>query len=139
MCSSDLTDQDLRGLRCLVIDDSEFSRKLVCRSLQALGIREILQAADAVDGLAILREKIRPIDLVFVDREMPIFDGVEFTRMVRHDEALAETHMPILMVSGLTGTRHIMDAKAAGVSTFVSKPFSTQEIEHHIRLVLTDA
>lgn len=134
----ELEDQDLKDLRFLVIDDSEFSRKLICRSLYSIGIKDILQAADAVDGLSILREKIQPIDLILVDREMPIFDGIEFTRMVRHDEALHETHIPIVMVSGLVDPRHISDAKNAGVSAFIPKPFSTSEIEHHIRIALKD-
>jgi len=131
-------DQDLKDLRCLVIDDSEFTRKLICRSLRSIDIKDILQAADAVDGLSILREKFQHIDLIFVDREMPIFDGIEFTRMVRHDEALNKSHTPIIMVSGLVDPHHILDAKNAGVSAFVSKPFSTNDIEHHIRIVLND-
>jgi len=131
-------DHDLKNLRCLVIDDSEFTRKLICRSLRSIDIKDILQAADAVDGLSILREKFQHIDVIFVDREMPIFDGVEFTRMVRHDEALNESYTPIVMVSGLVDPHHILDAKNAGVSAFVSKPFSTHDIEHHLRLVLND-
>ena len=133
-----LKDQDPTRLRCLVIDDSEFTRKLICRSLRSIGIEDIKQAADAVDGLSILREKFQPIDLIFVDREMPIFDGIEFTRMVRHDEALNKSHTPIVMVSGMVGPQHILDAKNAGVSAFVSKPFSTTDLENNVRLVMND-
>ena len=129
---------DLTRLTCLVIDDSGFSRKLICRSLRDLGIRNVVQSADGVDGLSILREKLQPIGLILVDREMPIFDGIEFTRMVRHDETLETTHMPIIMVSGLVDAQHILDAKNAGVSAFVAKPFSTEKIEHHIRIALKD-
>lgn len=131
-------EQKVAGLTCLVIDDSEFTRKLICRSLYAIGIKNILQAADAVAGLSILREKIQPIDVILVDREMPIFDGIEFARMVRHDEALHETHIPIVMVSGLVDKKHILDAKNAGVSAFVPKPFSTKDIDHQIRAALKD-
>lgn len=131
-------EQKVAGLTCLVIDDSEFSRKLICRSLNAIGIKNILQAADAVAGLSILREKLHPIDVILVDREMPIFDGIEFARMVRHDEALHETHIPIVMVSGLVDKKHILDAKNAGVSAFVPKPFSTKDIDCQIRAALKD-
>ena len=131
-------EQKVAGLTCLIIDDSEFTRKLICRSLRTIGIDNILQAADGVAGLSILREKIHPIDVILVDREMPIFDGIEFSRMVRHDEALQGTHIPIVMVSGLVDKKHILDAKNAGVSAFVPKPFSTQDIDNQIRAALKD-
>jgi len=129
---------DLTALTCLVIDDSGFSRKLICSSLRDLGIRNVVQSADGVDGLSILREKFQPIGLILVEREMPIFDGLEFTRMVCRSQALKETHIPIGMVTGMDYKKHILHAKNAGVSAFVPKPVSTKDIEQQIRAAPKD-
>ena len=129
---------DLTKLTFLVIDDSGFSRKMVRRALAAYGAEHVIEREDAVAGLAVLKDRGVPVDMVLVDREMPIFDGIEFTRMVRRDNTLGNPKVPILMVSSYADKAHIVEAKNAGVTGFVAKPFSPEDLYERIQFALGD-
>ncbi len=128
----------LEKMTFLVIDDSGLSRKMAKRALKSLGVRTTLEAEDGVEGLAILKKNSTEIDVILVDREMPIFDGLEFTRMVRRDLTLGNPMVPVIMVSGLADKDHILDAKNAGVTAFVAKPYSPAELKEHIHFSIRD-
>jgi CheY-like chemotaxis protein len=124
-------DTDLTNLVYLVIDDSKFTRKIIKNMLVGLGLRNAELAADATQGLEALKAK--HIDLVIVDREMPILNGVEFTRLVRRDKSLPDRHIPIVMASAHTEKNKIIEARDAGVNEFIAKPFSAGELHRRIR------
>lgn len=125
-------------LTFLVIDDSGVARRIVRNALAAIGAKQVVEAEDGAAGLAALRDARPPIDVVLVDREMPVFDGLQFAWVVRHDKNLGNPEVPIVMISGLAEKSHILDAKNAGVNAFVPKPFSPEQLREHIRFALHD-
>lgn len=129
---------EFEKLAYLVIDDSSFARRVIRDALRSFGVRVVLEVSDAVAGLALLRDEAVTVDIILVDREMPTFDGIEFTRVVRRDEGLGEVETPIIMISGLADKKHIVEAKNAGVTSFVAKPFSPGELKEHILFALAD-
>ena len=105
--------------RILIVDDSAVMRSLlrsVFRSAQGLEI-----AGTASDGESALRqiEDLRP-DLILLDVEMPVMDGVAMLRKLRE----RGHKMPIIMCSSLTqrGARVTIEALANGASDYVAKP-----------------
>jgi EAL domain-containing protein (putative c-di-GMP-specific phosphodiesterase class I) len=68
------------NLRFLIAEDHAFQRSVLVRVLQGLGAKEIHEAADGHEALAIIRDPSRPVDIVLSDLDMPGMDGMEFLR-----------------------------------------------------------
>ncbi len=107
----------------MVVDDSVTVRKVTARLLERQGM-DVVVAKDGVEAVALLQER-RP-DVMLLDIEMPRMDGFEVARQVRHDDALA--HLPIIMISSRTGTKHTEHARELGVDRFLGKPFQENEL-----------
>jgi len=80
----------------LVVDDSRTLRKILIRELNSLGFHNILEAADGVEAIEVVKSK--PVDLMLVDMEMPELDGLGFLGQLKADEAYKA--LPIIVISG---------------------------------------
>jgi two-component system chemotaxis response regulator CheB len=117
-------------IRVLIVDDSAVMRSLL-RSvlLSDPGLEVAGTAADGASALEVLRLE-RP-DLIVLDVEMPVMDGLVTLRELR-----ARNHaMPVIMCSSLTqrGARVTIEALASGASDYVAKPSGQAGRESAIR------
>jgi response regulator NasT len=104
----------LAGLRAVVVEDEGLTVWQLRRLLTRVGITIVGEAADGAAGVAlVLRE--RP-DLVLMDIRMPVLDGLSATRQL-----LSQLPVCVVMVSAYTEYRD--EARAAGASGYLSKPF----------------
>jgi EAL domain-containing protein (putative c-di-GMP-specific phosphodiesterase class I) len=67
------------GLTVMVVEDHGFQRRTLALMLRSLGAREVLQACDGKQALAMMRDGV-PVDLIVCDLDMPEMDGMEFFR-----------------------------------------------------------
>ncbi len=113
------------ALRILVADDASFIRDLVKKHLREHfpGV-EIHEAVDGSRALALLRGQT--MDLVLSDWEMPNVSGEELLRKLRADSRY-ET-VPFIMISSRGGRDHVVKAVQAGVSDYLTKPFTPEEL-----------
>jgi two-component system chemotaxis response regulator CheY len=121
-----------RDLKILVVDDFPTQRKLIRRSLLALGFENVKEAIDGIDAL----EKLRREDFEFIicDWNMPKMPGIDLLRAVRADEKLKET--PFLMVTAEARRENIIEAARAGVSNYIAKPFTVESLQEKIDDIL---
>lgn len=120
-------------IRILLIDDASFIRDLIKRTLRKyLPQCEIIEGADGRKAQSILNRQ--PIDLILSDWEMPGLSGEELLQWVRADEKLA--HIPFVMITSLGGKEHIMRAVQAGVSDYLGKPFTGEELMQKVQKAL---
>ena len=126
------TDPRLVGLTYLVIDDSKFTRTLIKTALHGFGFRDVIEAPDAVDGLEVLRTT--DVDVILVDYEMPLFNGIEFTRMARRDPETHGCELPIIMISGCYDKTKIIEARDAGIDEYLVKPFAPGDLYQRIAM-----
>jgi two-component system cell cycle sensor histidine kinase/response regulator CckA len=118
-------------LKALIVDDSEMIRSLLKQLLPLTGLAEfqLIEARDGVEGWEILSENT--MDLVFVDREMPGMNGIDFIRKVR---ASGKTDpIGIVMVTGQRtrgNARHVADG--AGADVYLPKPFTLEELREKL-------
>lgn len=102
----------------LVVDDDEFLRKAVGKVLEG-GNYLPLFAVSGVEALQLLH-RTRP-DLILMDVMMPDLDGIEVLRRVKAAPEL--TSIPVVMITGQSEGRVVIDSLKAGASDFVVKPF----------------
>jgi chemotaxis protein histidine kinase CheA/ActR/RegA family two-component response regulator len=107
----------------LVVDDSPTVRQSLALLLNDAGYA-VTTARDGMDAIA-LAAKVKP-DIVLTDLEMPVLDGLELTQHLR---ARPETHaLPIVMITSRSMEKHRRLAEQAGVSAYVTKPYTDQEL-----------
>lgn len=114
----------------LVVDDSSTTRELVHRSLKLLfGTAEVYLAKEGREALRIMRDKA--IDVIISDWNMPEMDGGELLYEVRNDPALKK--IPFILMTTNADRDFIITAIQLGVTQYIVKPFSPEELERKIR------
>jgi CheY-like chemotaxis protein len=116
----------------LLVDDDEFMRQVLVRMLRDEPY-ELLQAASAVEALAAVSRR-RP-DLILMDVSLPDLDGVEVTRRLKEVPEYAS--IPVVMISGQSERRIIVDSLKAGAADFVVKPVEREVLVHKLSRLLT--
>lgn len=101
----------------LVVEDYADSRFMLGRLLEMSGYR-VLEAADGREAVA-LAERECP-DVVLMDLQMPVLDGLTATSIIRRVESIC--HVPVIAVSAQCGEDFIAAAKRVGCDHFVTKP-----------------
>lgn len=120
--------------RVLIVDDSSLMRHIVKKNLKALGFSNILEAENGGRALEILRED--RVGLILSDWTMPGMTGLELLRKVRGDDDLKNTPFIMVTAEGLEG--NIQDAVKAGVSSYVTKPFTVETLGNVINKTLKE-
>ncbi len=117
------------GLNILVVDDAGFVRDTIKRTIRqyATGVT-IFEAVNGKRAVAAM--KANKIDLILSDWEMPEMSGEEFLQWVRAHPTYCET--PFIMVTSRGDRSHIMLAVNAGVSDYLTKPFTPEEFKHKL-------
>ncbi len=112
--------------RVLVADDSTTMRKIILRSLQAVGVPGAVEAADGVLACHLFRRG--EFDLVLNDWNMPGKNGLEVLRHIRGQDQ--ET--PVIMVTTEAEKERVLEAIQAGVSDYLVKPFTAQSLREKL-------
>ena len=115
----------------LVVDDFDDTRLLLRTWLQRRGFRVI----EAEDGIAAVHmAATESPDLIIMDMEMPLLDGLSATRRIRETDGLRE--VPIVAVSAYGADQFRDLALAAGCDEYVSTPFEPTALEVIIRTLM---
>ena len=115
----------------LVVDDSRAMRLVLKRIMNEVGF-EVSEAGDGSEALKRLKE-LDGVDLMLVDWNMPVMDGLEFVRAVREDQSYDE--VPVMMVTTEDGMDKIVEALEAGANEYVMKPFTSETIIEKLEIL----
>jgi len=112
-------------LHILLVEDNPVSRELLIRLLRRMG-HSIDEAEHGEEALALLEGN--KYDLILMDIQMPVMDGIEATRLIREAEKTTSQHIPIIAVTAhaLSGDRERF--LAAGMDEYISKPLQLDEL-----------
>ena len=121
-------------LRFVVVDDNTHMRRIVRTLLRAFGSRDIYEAEDGASGLEAV-EAFSP-DILIADIKMPIFDGIELTRMIRNPDGCKHPFLPIILLTAYSERKHVIAARDAGATEFLCKPVSANALFKRIENVI---
>ena len=119
-------------VRILVVDDSEQVRRLLRDLLTPSGY-SVTECANGTRALE--RIGAEAPDLVLIDLELPDINGHEILQSIRSNPATRL--MPVIVLTGMATTGEKMRAYAEGVTDFLAKPFSTDELLARMRALVT--
>jgi two-component system chemotaxis response regulator CheY len=117
-----------RKSQILVVDDSGAMRSIVRKLLVQLGYIDVDEAPDGAAALAKINEK--PYGLVISDWNMEPMNGQVLLERVRANKKFA--NLPFIMMTAESDPDKIIESKYAGVSSFISKPFSADALQSKI-------
>lgn len=118
-------------MRALIVDDSNFIREYIRQQLEYLGC-DCAEAQDGGQALGMLRED-GGFDVMLVDVNMPVMDGMECVRRLREGQLAPE--MKVMMVTTEADNSFIRQALEYGADEFLMKPFSPQSLREKLLLL----
>lgn len=118
----------------LLVDDSPDSLSFLTEALEETGY-SVLIATSGASALSIA-DRITP-DLILLDAVMPGMDGFETCQRLKAHGAVAQ--VPVIFMTGLTETEHVVRALGAGGVDYLTKPINVDELRARIRVHLANA
>ena len=109
-------------LKILVVQDHAHARRLVATMLQAFGVSQVYEAADAHQAWTILRQAVP--DLVVLDWDLSGKTGADLMQTVRTNPLSPNPFVPVIMLA--TSRDQVQQARDCGVNEFIAKPLSVQ-------------
>jgi twitching motility two-component system response regulator PilG len=125
-------DEELLGVKVLVIDDSKTIRRSAENLLAKAGC-SVITATDGFDALAKIADS-RP-EIIFVDIMMPRLDGYQTCALIKNNSEFKTT--PVVMLSSKDGLFDKAKGRIVGSDRYITKPFSKEELLGTIRTLLS--
>jgi len=125
--------QAARGLHVLLAEDNPVNQKLAIRMLEKRGHHVVL-AGNGKEALSALEK--RAYDLVLMDVQMPIMDGLEATRLLREKEKGTDRRQAVVAMTALVMKGDRERCIEAGMDGYLSKPIRPQELDDVLDIYL---
>jgi two-component system, chemotaxis family, chemotaxis protein CheY len=120
----------LQGLNILVVDGNHYMRRLTRSMLTNLGAKSVVEAADGLDALEQIR--ICDPDVMLLDWDMPVLNGMEVMHIVRSPGVFPRPNLPIIMLTNRAQRSSVVEALRAGVHEFLLKPTSPKALRDRL-------
>lgn len=127
------TNLKLDKARIMIVDDQADMRAMIRNMLAELGVNQIFEAVDGKQALMFIDDALDMIDVIICDWNMPNMSGVEVLRQLRS----VNPETPFLMVTGRRDIVSVSEAKASGVTAYISKPFSLDQLETKLNVIMS--
>lgn len=121
----------IQGLNILLVDGNAYMRRLTRTMLMNLGAKSVMEASDGLAALEAIR--IYDPDVVLLDWDMPVLNGMEVMRIVRSPGVFPRPNIPIIMLTNRAYRSYVIEALRAGVHEYLVKPTSPKAL--HDRLL----
>lgn len=119
------------SMNVLVVDDMASMRRIIKNILKTKGFTNIIEADDGTSALTELKDKT--FGLIISDWNMPQMTGIELLKKVRGTEEYKD--IPFVMVTAEGQKKNVVDAVQAGVSQYIVKPFTPEQIIQKLEFI----
>lgn len=127
-----VTQEEGASMLALVVDDSRTQRMVATSQLDTVGV-ETVTAENGQVAIDLLNATQRLPDVVLLDVEMPVKDGIQTLREIRKSQRYG--HLPVIMVTSRTGAKHRALAREAGCNAYMGKPFNFPALIEQINVL----
>ncbi|MFZ8803071.1 MAG: response regulator [Candidatus Calescibacterium sp.] len=117
-----------KEIKILLVDDQPLIRKIVRDILAQLGYMNVEEAENGQDALEKLKAK--KFDLIFLDWNMPIMQGIDVLRELRKMPAYKDT--PVIMLTAEAEKEKVLTAIQEGVTNYIVKPFKPATLKEKL-------
>lgn len=126
-------DQPPATLRILLVEDNLVNQRLTTRPLEKMG-HVVTVAENGKIALRVLSQQ--HFDLVAMDMQMPLMEGLEATEKIRAREKKSGGHVPIVAMTANAFEEDRQRCQKAGMDGYIAKPVTSQTIEREINRVM---
>ena len=116
-------------MRVLLVDDSNTMRRIQKTQLNGLGINDVVEAGNGEEALKTLADNM-PVDLVLLDWNMPVMDGITALTNIRANGAYAG--VKVIMCTSESEKTKVVEALKAGANNYIVKPFTPEALKEKI-------
>jgi len=116
----------IQGLNILVVDNNLYMRRLTRMMLMNLGAKSVTEAADGLAALEAIRSG--DPDVMVLDLDMPVLNGMEVMRIVRSPGVFPRPNLPIIMLTSRSQRSVVFEALRGGAHEFLIKPTSPKAL-----------
>ncbi len=120
-------------MKILLVDDSKTMRNIQIKTLNSLGFDDTVEAEDGQQALD--QVAAHSPDLILLDWNMPVMNGMEFLKAFRSENQST----PVIMVTTEAEKSRVIEAIKAGVNNYVIKPFTPDVLKERIDETLAKA
>lgn len=124
----------IEHLGILVVDGSQYARKLTRTMLMNVGAKTIYESPDGVTALDLIRTA-NP-DVAIIEWDLPVLSGPELVRIVRSPGVFPKPFLPIIMLTASAQHSRVSAAMNLGVHEFLVKPTSPQALRDRLLSIL---
>ncbi|MGH8119446.1 MAG: ATP-binding protein, partial [Gammaproteobacteria bacterium] len=118
-------DYMLQGMRALLVEDVDINRKMASIMLSKAGVT-IAEACDGKEALELLENNPEAFDVVLMDVQMPVMDGLTATRLIRQHPRFGE--LPVIAMTAFAMKDDEVRCYEVGMNDYVSKPINSREL-----------
>ena len=119
-----------RPLSVLVAEDNKINRKYISTALQKMG-HNVICVENGSQALGKWREKT--FDIIFMDVQMPVMDGIKATAIIRVAEKSTGSHVPIIALTANALSKDRDHLLSRGFSGYISKPYNMEDLAEHLK------
>jgi two-component system, chemotaxis family, chemotaxis protein CheY len=126
-------DKLLQQLNILIVDGNAYMRRMTRTMLTNLGAKSVIEAADGLSAI----ESIRTCDpdVMLLDLDMPVLNGLEVMRIVRSPGVFPRPNLPIIMLTSQGHRSSVLHALRAGAHEFLVKPTSAKALRDRLTAI----
>ena len=124
----------IEHLGILIVDESQYMRKLTRAMLMNIGAKTIFEAGDGVAALDVIRTA-NP-DVAILDWDLPLLSGAQVVRIVRSPGVFPKPHLPIIMLTAAANRANVAEAMQLGVHEFLLKPTSPKALRDRLLSII---
>tara|TARA_R110002096_G_scaffold194356_3_gene376482 strand:- start:22840 stop:23226 length:387 start_codon:yes stop_codon:yes gene_type:complete len=123
---------DAKDITIMLVDDDDMIRAYLRLMLRDLGVENILEASTSEKALREM--KLKKIDLMFLDINLPDADGIEFTKIIKSNQPDCD----IIMISAEVTVARVNQITQSAANDFIAKPFNANVIEKKLSKILAN-
>lgn len=126
-------DEPIDQLTVLLVEDSIEAMNLVRDMLKDFGLTQIYAAKNGLEALDFMGTADRndAVDVILCDWNMPKLSGLDLLKQIR----TRDPDLPFLMITGNADTDSVVEAKSYGVTGYINKPFSVDQLRKKLNQV----